>query len=747
MRKRTIALWIIPLTIGVWSQEPSITRDDGVVTAMSASGEVIWQNTHDRKHRFPIPAKSGCAEDVVALPSGDLVYVVGTSLFQVRPASGEVIRRTLLPGRCRELRRQGDAVLIVVGTHKDDRGPWKAEYELDPDGQGIPFFPFSELGGIRMARDDALAAYEALKAATADAPEDASGDPEAHVGAVDRVDAGLAALATWDPTNPWFAYYRGVNLNQAGRIEEAMTAFRSALDGETAYDFELLPMANLLDAISPELGDEAYKRGLRFLLVHGYEPEMVSSLLGVATHLGRFNALNLDPDGDLNRWQTLGERLWDFAPRAEWASGMYQALASRQQAAGHDAVADLWRERADATLPYRHFGFGNRFADLTGKAIQLMVAAWLAAVASFLVKFLTTFTHLQATPAGQRWNPFNVWTRGEIAGFLLVLTILVGSWYVAGRGITFIANTAALPLTCVTGNTGHPESVAHFAGHANTDGGRFVFALALQKAGDTARAEEIYRTLDHPRALNNVGVILYREGRTDEANALFQEALKRDPDLAEAAFNLGHTVSHPRTHRAVHYQIPGPLLAMASLDLWGQALSGPFRISSVLNAFDHAFSLSRVEASPPVHTAGFSLSHLNIWILALLSAAAIAGILSRRPLDLVQPSWNIRRPAFVLHLVIPGTARKLHMVGPPVLALFVFSLMAHLVLMRSGGTATDILEAISMPSLEQFYGVFEWVVPPSERWVRSLTSAWWIIWMINAWVVCWPATRGSTPRS
>ena len=76
----------------------------------------------------------------------------------------------------------------------------------------------------------------------------------------------------------------------------------------------------------------------------------------------------------------------------------------------------------------------------------------------------------------------------------------------------------------------------------------FRLANVLQALGDRARAETLFRkalTLRakdesrYPVIHNNLGEILFRQGRLEEAAAEFEEAVKLEPDIEAAHLNLG----------------------------------------------------------------------------------------------------------------------------------------------------------------------------------------------------------------
>jgi len=66
-------------------------------------------------------------------------------------------------------------------------------------------------------------------------------------------------------------------------------------------------------------------------------------------------------------------------------------------------------------------------------------------------------------------------------------------------------------------------------------------ALAAQKSGQEAEAERLYRQIleqaSPPEALVNLGNLLARQGRRDEALPLYDRALAARPDFLEGLFN------------------------------------------------------------------------------------------------------------------------------------------------------------------------------------------------------------------
>lgn len=737
----SVKVWSGLLVVSLMAFLPGRAIDfevrDGVVRAREG-GEILWENTHDRKARFPTFGEPGGLTAPVLLDDEALFYGIGVTLFQVHPRTGQILKRITLPGLCTSLSRKADTVEVGVQFSAPGKEPWQQRYAVRATDSDVPYFLTHRVSSTWLPRRDAEWVVTSLGiepegVVSAERTSPITFDERQRL--LTAID-DLERLQNWDPTNPWYAFYRGTCLHRLGEDEKAAAAMEQVFDIDAAYDDELLPLTLPLDAFAPELGDRAFARAMTFLLSHGYDPDMTSTLLMVTLHLGSFGRLNLQTPEDLDRLTVLGERLWHFAPFAEWSAGMYQALADAHRDLGHADRAEIWAQRAREALPHRHFGFGSPWADATGNAINLIIACWIALILMLIVKFLRSLPFRTQGSSPWKWNPFAVWTRGEIIGFLIVQVLLVTSWFAAMRGITFISNTAGLPMASVSGNFGHPESLAYLSRFTGTADGRFVYALALHKAHRLDEAADIYQQLDLPRAKNNLGVIRDLQGRTEEAKTLFQEALNRDPNLAEAACNLGQPAESSRLARLQAYGAPGPIYAMPTRAQWARALTGPFRIVFLSDSFGVAYHLGQATPDTPVARARVSGSALATGILFVaLTICALLGLFFRPQAVPVNPRPKRNLVGWALGFVVPGTARQLGVLGGPILVTFLFSLLVFLFLANSDGTATNILDAISTPHLAQIYGIWTFVLSPVEQFVVRLTHAWWVLWIINFFAV------------
>jgi predicted O-linked N-acetylglucosamine transferase (SPINDLY family) len=137
----------------------------------------------------------------------------------------------------------------------------------------------------------------------------------------------------------------------------------------------------------------------------------------------------------------------------------------------------------------------------------------------------------------------------------------------------------------------------------------FARAVAAHQSGDFAAAERLYRDLlrsypAHAPALCNIGVLLVRAGRLDEAAECYNLALAATPGHPDAHFNLGNL--YRRSHRpheaADHYRAclaANPGHAGAAFNL-GLVLSA---VGDLAGAVESFAVVARLEpANPDSHS-------------------------------------------------------------------------------------------------------------------------------------------------
>jgi tetratricopeptide (TPR) repeat protein len=733
------ALVGLALALGASAQEPlRLEADGGTVRAMGEDGPA-WENIHDRAGRFRDPQRPGRLSGPIEA-GGAVWYALGVSLFEVEPASGFVRRRVLLPAPAGALRAEGEEVVVVVSSEQP-RMEWKQTYRLRAGAGEVPFFLAGSLQSARMARLDAQMVLDGLLVRAGVAVPPGSQDEWRRQSelrpAVEAAAAELARLQERDPTNPWYSYYRGIYLDELGEDALAELALQEAVNVAPQYRFELLGMVQGLDERRPALADEAFARALGFLRAHGYEPELMHALIGLMVHYGPPAEPRPGTD-EQQRMQRLGARLWELAPLAEGAAYFYQGLAEAERRAGRSEQAERWAARAQAAAPYAVLGPSAGLGEEAGLALNVYLGCLLATVLLFAVKLVRDAGVLRRARETRirRWLIFPAWSRGELAGFVLLQPVLLGALYVLARGVAAVGLVAALPLAALNGSLGHPDAVEYLERLRGSEEGDFVHALALQQAGDLEAAEARYRRLALPRAKVNLGVLHERRGEMSAARALYEQALAAEPDLAEAAANLGQPARSARVERARRQGVSGPLLALPTPELWNEALK-----SSVLSGGLTELSFAGGEAVDLAGEMGGLFGRPQWLDLVMTFVPLAAGLLALLCLLLprVGAGSEARPERFTMEwgpsLIVPGTARALGVAGPLLLALWCSSLMAAEALRLSDGAATNILAAIATPNVSRMYGLSGVVISPLEALVRQAAGLWWALWLANALLV------------
>jgi len=130
-------------------------------------------------------------------------------------------------------------------------------------------------------------------------------------------------------------------------------------------------------------------------------------------------------------------------------------------------------------------------------------------------------------------------------------------------------------------------------------------AIQLHVAGDTARAEEAYRSLldeqpHHAVALNNLATILAGRREYDDALAMLLRAIKSDPSYAEALNNLGLVYNERGSPAQAHQSFARATTLDPRnadwLNNYGNACVELHRFADALRAYDQAIAIRPSEA-------------------------------------------------------------------------------------------------------------------------------------------------------
>lgn len=552
------------------------TMQKGVVRA-SEKGQTIWENVHDRLNRIEKEGKAGPVQ------SGSFVYYsIGSYLYEVSAQTGAVQKRIVLPGYCKQIEKANEGVRVEVGSLLMDFS-WKKNYTITPQSHDVPFYLTSYLSQSAMDRNDAKSLCETILGKSK-IKDKADSDSLSLQNLQEKAIEALDAHSKRDPSNLWYIMQQGIILGDLGKKTESLAKFQEVLQSPAEYHLSLLSIVHTLDNYNITLGDEAFEKGMQFLVARGYEPELMNALISVMVVYGRPLREKKDILQDLSYMNKLGERIWTFSPYAEASCYMFHALYVANQKAGDYQKADLWKARKDAATPFRIFGGANIYAEHTGHYLSLLCAISMGMIFLLFVKGIRIPKNKQNRFANLFF--FRFWTKGELTGFLILVAIGCYTFYGLLLGIEAIRYAANMPISCLNGFLNHPDAIEYIQKARNTESKEFIYAFALQKAQEEQAADEIYQKLDSAQALNNRGVIAYHRCDREAARLLFQKALDKDPSLEVAAFNLGKRVVHPRIEKMQKYNATIPLLALPTGLQWSNMLA-----SSQELTFPEIFSL------------------------------------------------------------------------------------------------------------------------------------------------------------
>ena len=218
-----------------------------------------------------------------------------------------------------------------------------------------------------------------------------------------------------------------------------------------------------------------------------------------------------------------------------------------------------------------------------------------------------------------------------------------------------------------------------------------------QQAGDYASAVGLYRHLPQfPESWNNLGVIWRLQGKDREADDAFRRALRNQPGLSEAAYNLGMATDDYWTKVHREYLPGSPMAAAPSGRIWVEAICGGTLHRRVLVAAAGELRPLRLDFADSASTrlAG-RLPH------SLIQAAPYLAIVL-----FVFPVLPVRqrpgRGGRILEVLFPGTSREWGYAGGFVLLAWIY-LLLRLVLTHWLGSPY-ILTYLSQPYVVASYG-------------------------------------------
>ncbi|MCX6618883.1 MAG: tetratricopeptide repeat protein, partial [Acidobacteria bacterium] len=485
----------------------------------------------------------------------------------------------------------------------------------------------------------------------------------------------------------------------------------------------------------------AFERGYQDFFQRGNDPRL---LRGLWARLFIYpTPANADQLGPAYRAELI-DRFYRLSPSGDGAALAWRIYADDLERAGHPEDARRWRARAAGAASYelKVWGFAPLFQLPTvglDLAVKLMLAALIAAIAYIVVLYRRYGPqrrfHLEAgrrgvLPSGGL-TLFNLeyWSRRDRVAFLI---ILLAGWFGIGLAsgcVGGILRVAASPISMAMGKLASPVTIAFFEKLPQGAERDFLLALAYQQDGQRDKAERLYRQLpQYAESWNNLGVILKNAGREQEAQQAFEQALRLNPQLAEAALNLGRPAQGLWAEAHAKY-LPGqPMLAPPlarfwhgaffgghPAALWLRALAGPFATAKLArmipDLFDFLFERSRTR-----NWAAFMFICLGV-AAAGLALALIFWIPARdvtQPPDKSQIWWEV---------LFPGTSPAWGLLGGIVLVAWIYHGLQDVLLWGAGtprivtrGSLPNLVSAFAVPGADHARVLREYI-NPSWVWV------------------------------
>jgi hypothetical protein len=307
------------------------------------------------------------------------------------------------------------------------------------------------------------------------------------------------------------------------------------------------------------------------------------------------------------------------------------------------------------------------------------------------------------TQARRRFSFFNVeyWSRHDRIAFLTIIAI---GWLASGSVGSFFATinrVSSLPLAASMGSFAGPATISYFENDLpKTPERDLLLAMAYQHDGQKDKAEALYRGLKQfPESWNNLGALLKDSGKNDEARQAFEEALRLNPQMAEARLNLGSPPSNIWTESHQRY-LPGrAMLTPPTREHYLEAIGIGTPRQEVLHAIEGPFvALGQVRrtdrqfggVTPPLIFTAFYV------LVGVLFAGAII-FLFVTPRDVTQPAPGLQP---ILEYLVPGTAPEWRWFGGIALTGLLFRIW--MVFLATKGVFSGVLAG---PSIERSFGI------------------------------------------
>jgi tetratricopeptide (TPR) repeat protein len=635
---------------------------------------------------------------------------------------GAAIGRWHFPGEITDLAPAGNRVEVTVEINEGTKRLYHYKVMFDSHAPQIHFYQTGYLFLVRTPN------YEA---GTGDRPWGPGVSLTAEVAreAIPELEEALRR----DPTASR-RFHLAWTLKAAGD-RRAAQMFLEAARTPGADFTELLPLSDTLERSGEvEAAREAFELGYRDFWQKGNDPRLVLALIA---RLVLYNtSWEWDKFTPEHRME-LVERLYRLAPNVEAAPFGWRLHADYFEKNGPPETARLWRARE---LDARD-GTGLFFHPEVLLAADMGILAVVGAVLAGLLYVVVLFRRYRPqrafnvaarkrqpdTPRVMHFFGLEYWSRADRLGFLL---IALTGWYAAGIvsvGTTGLLRFAAAPLGTANGSYAGPATKAYFERLPATPERDLLLAIAHQHSREPADAERLYRSVPQfAEAWNNLGVILKQAGKEPEARQAFEHSLQLNPNLAEAAYNLGrgtpslwtelhekYLPSQPMVAPPQHGRIVRAFLGGSPTGLLFNALAGPF------GGRFREWRLAELFDVGPARTPTI--------VLAALLTLAVVGALSLVFLVPVREvSQAPGRGHIAWQVLFPGTAPVWRFFGGLVLVAWCYFFWQAVLLAWKG--TPRLIGFLGMPNLKINFGV---PGPWSDEVMKELVNPGWT-WMAAA---------------
>ncbi len=564
-----------------------MTRPSETVIEISGgSGKQAWRLRYGTTMNW-----AGLVGPQLALGEGHRAWLSHAGWLRlIDTEKGIVIRRWHFPGEIVRLTPKGSKVELETQDRASQLQVFKRTQLFEPGAPVVPYWPNGWMQLYRTPEIEATGAWRVTGPGTKVAPEEAK-----------KMLPELEEAVRRDPCSPWFGIILGKLLHDLGD-PGTRHAFEKAVQAPTTDFTEMLSISAYLEKLGEhDAAKTAFERGYRDFWERGNDPRMVMTLLGKLYLYNPWSPEEVGKDSPQHR--EIIERTYELFPYCEAAWLAWQQYSDYLAKAGSPAEARVWRARAEEAKAnsWSFVGRQGLFGMLFDRLLLLLFATTMAVLIYVLVlraryQPQRRLDLAAQKPSGRSWRSFSLlyteyWAPRERVLFFLI--VFVG-WYVLGlatQSVQTILRVAAIPIQMAMGSFAGPVTAWELETRLPVTPERdLLLAISYQQSGESDKAERLYRRLPQfAESWNNLGVLLKSAGKDREARQAFERARELDPQLAEAALNLGQAPRTMWTEFHQKYLLGRPMLALPNIERFGatflggsltkvyvRALAGPF---------------------------------------------------------------------------------------------------------------------------------------------------------------------------